>query len=612
MKKLKIFYKNLQKDKIYEDFLSSMLLLILGIYYYKAFGYMPISEDTGFYGFLSKCISNGSILHVDIPVATNSISLYIIGGVMHFFDASIKIIRLYYLFFNIGLILVVYFIIKKEFSTLYAFSVSLITFVLINIPHIILDLGRNSIVVSLFFIFLGIYIYFSNYKYKFYSYGFLLGMAAINRETFLIIVIVVTLDFIFQIINRKILRNNVLNFFIGILIAFSINAIILTIYGNWLEYIHDMLHLGASFRYSQGFFSIERIKGNILPFIYGYENFYSSVVFLSLIAYTLKTEKKIINYIKFILLPAFLIEAVIINKSCSYSIQPLLVVFSILSIHTIVEFILILEKSIHLENKFIFIGIVFIFMGGDIKNILIQYQSYKDTCKLNKDNKIPDTDPYRLLDVINRIKHESISTHSQYPLLFLSNQFYKPSLPAYIEDLSASANLGSETIWKSSMQILKDNPSNILVDKTTGEFSSKWTELGKIIYDNYIEIAKFSEPKDNNGVMAPYFDRIFISKKYFEKSFKKIGKTSIVLRDNINKNKNNYPIVVKITTQNPLCSKGIIVTSALSSIKYDINTYSDSNISIYSFVLPNNQYVINSSEANCKEYTVQEFVQVIK
>jgi len=239
-----------------------------------------------------------------------------------------------------------------------------------------------------------------------------------------------------------------------------------------------------------------------------------------------------------------------------------------------------------------------------IPNIYNEYSEYAKICRLMKRHQLSNTNSYRILDIINKINYKTITTYSQYPLLFLSSVIYKPTLPAYIEDLSASSNLGRPDIWKASLKKLELNPADIAVDKTTNAFLSRWTELGKLMVSKYITIAYFNKGI-NNGVIFPYKDRISISKKFFKNNFLK--KESLKNFTNSQYyNRYNRPTIIKVSSKNKKCIESLTLKSFHSIIKYDFNLYND--FKLYSFVFPRSKIELINSKNNCN-YDIDVYEQ---
>jgi hypothetical protein len=407
-------------------------------------------------------------------------------------------------------------------------------------------------------------------------------------------------------------------FFFGFLLALSVNAIILTAYGTWGEYLNNMLHSGVSFRYSEGFFSFNRISDNLNTLRYGFEKFYGLVIVLALTSYLFRDNDKLFYYCKFVLAPAFVFEALIINKTVSYSVQPLLIVSIILSFYSFRYLFNLTDmlKKLNVDTKLIGILIVSLLSiyayNKNIINIVSEYRIYNNVAIENKHGDYINSNPSRILDIIGRIEHSSISTYSQYPTLFLSKTKYNTKWPFY-EDLSAAGNMGTKNIWADQMNELSSKkPPDLLIDKTTNSFLSQWTELGEIYSNNYIEIAHFDKVFNKAEIVASYIDRVSISKPHFNSSFKLISDSYVSLDVDLAmvKYQNIYdkPIIIKVIPEKNDCAKGLSVQSGLSEIEYDDQVYKDKHV--YSFILPNNwAYIKNTKNQNCNSYRVYEFKQ---
>ena len=391
-------------------------LFILLFFYLIAWNfwlYMPISEDAGFYGFIAKSVSGGAVLHKDIPIASNSLNIYILALIMKLFGSSLILFKIYHLFFSIALSIVVYFLLKRPFLPIFALVGSLCTGIILHLPHVMLDLGRNSIIVSLFLLFFGVYYYlYSSNKLKYFYFGILVGLSALVRETFLTISLFIIAGLFIELYKKKCNALDVKYFFFGFLLALSINALLLTVYGTWGGYLNDMLHSGVDFRYSEGVFSYNRIFDNLNVWRYGFERYYSSVIVLALISYLFSDNDKLFFYCKFILAPAFVFEALIINKTASYSVQPLLVVSIILSIYTLKHLFSLFNRLKKLNINTKIAGIVIMYLAGtyvydkNIINIVSEHSSYNKVALKNKRGEYIDANPSRILDIIERIEDE--------------------------------------------------------------------------------------------------------------------------------------------------------------------------------------------------------------
>ncbi|WP_024850586.1 ArnT family glycosyltransferase [Hydrogenovibrio kuenenii] len=613
------------KRSFYEQGLLPFLLVLIHSLYLYIFLYFPISEDTGFYGFLAKSIANGAILHTDIPVATNGISIYLMAGLMKVFGPSLELVRLYYWAFYIGVTLLLYFIIKKESGYPFlAFILASVATLLLYSPQVTLDLGRTPIVVSLFLVLLFIHVWFSEIRYRTLYGGVLLGLAAINREPFIFILLAVFVYFLSQVYRNQIKWKELIGFSLAAALALSINAILLTAYGNWSTYFFDMLHSGAGFRYSGGLLSLERLEQNLHRLTSGYYAYpynlfqYYPIVVLGLTSYFFKTESNLINFIKYIVLPAFVVVEIIINKTASYSIQPIIVCLTVLSSLSIVNIFKKFESYINnfagaRKNSLLFVDwlllvglLVFIFVLPSVAFMYKGYKLYYFPSVLLKTGAAMDATPKRLLAVTNRIHHRTVSTFSQYPFLFLSNTNYRPKMP-YAEDLTMPYNMGRPELRTSQLNMLRKNPPDLYVDKSGGkDFLSKWTDLGGIVANEYILIAYFFRPKD---VFEQYRERIFLSKKLFKKTFFKMSQSNGVANEMLVNHSNSSTIFKVTPVAGRKCLGGLSVVSGVNHVQYDYNYFKDSDDGVYIFVQPNAQFKIYNSQLGCNQFKVEGFQQ---
>lgn len=564
------------------------IVIFLGLLLYVTFFTylywdLPIHEDNGYYAFLSKAMSSGSILHIDIPAQTNGIILYLIAFLFQFTGIDIHVYKGVHLFFHFGLGWIFYLLLRNYISPYFAFIVTLVVMIFLGLPSIAFDMGRNPIEIALFFIFLGIY-YFHKQK-SIFLFAFFLGCAALVRETFLIVPLVVLATYIKQYFWIE--RTKIYTFVLGLMIALSINALILTYYGSWSEYFFDMLHSGTGFRYGHGFFSWVRIRENIKMLIFGYSNYPLIIFFvpmsLGFMSYKFDFRDKTIDLIKFIIFPTFIFEAIFINKTADYSIFPML------TIATFLAGLAFARLETPKVKKSIVLGSVATFIG--IVGIYYNYFYYSQSVLSHKMNNV---DPNRLVDVINRIPHKTIAAFSEYPALFLSKNMYNIKYP-YVEDLSASYNLGRPQMRIDQLNKMKINPPDIYIDKTTDLYLSKEDELGKILDQNYYKIADFGiNSKDK---FYGYKERVLISKALLT-TFSKTRSIHIdskaMSKIQILRQKNT---IAKIDS-NTFCAQKLILQNDESNIGYNLKE-SDNSV-LMSFVKKNmNLHIINTSGTDC-------------
>lgn len=561
-------------------FLGLLLYVILFTYLYWD---LPIHEDNGYYAFLSKAMASGSILHIDIPAQTNGIILYLIAFLFQFTGSDIHIYKGVHLLFHFAFGWIFYLLLKSYVQKYYAFVVSIVILLFLGVPSIAFDIGRNPIEIALFFIFLGIY--YLHKQENIFWFAFFLGCAALVRETFLVVALFVLAAYVKQYFWIE--RTKIYTFVLGLIIALSVNALILAHYGSWNGYFFDMLHSGTGFRYEHGFFSWMRIRENIKMLIFGYSN-YPLIIFLvpmilGFVSYKFDFRDKTINLIKFIIFPAFIFEAIFINKTADYSIFPMLTIATFLAGLTFKRLVTPKVKNI------IIFGSVVTLMG--IVGIYYNYFHYTQSVLSHKTNNV---DPYRLVDIINRIPHKTIAAFSEYPALFLSKNMYNTKYP-YVEDLSAPYNLGRPQMRIDQLDKMKTNPPDIYIDKTIDCYLSKEDEFGKILDQNYYEIADFDiNSKDK---FYRYKERVLISKALLNR----FQKTSSMHIDTKAKSKmqilSQQNSIAKIDL-NTLCAQKLILQNDESNIGYNLNE--SGNLVLMSLVKKNtNLHIINTSNTDC-------------
>ncbi len=150
---------------------------------------------------------------------------------------------------------------------------------------------------------------------------------------------------------------------------------------------------------------------------------------------------------------------------------------SILDAIVVNEYINLFKKKKYMDNLLYILFISFgalVWLGWSLNYIKRLEKHYKDFFKLSKDNKIviiPNTNSdehtQRMLYIVNKIPHKTISSVSQFPLLFLSSQQYPANF--FIEDLTAAANLNIHKLFRLQLDYLKNPGVDILASKTTLE-----------------------------------------------------------------------------------------------------------------------------------------------
>jgi hypothetical protein len=544
----------------------------------RVFIYLPLSEDAGFYAYMAKAVANGAVLHRDITVSTHSSYIYLNALFFKFFESSVFLYRVLAIIPEIILASTLSVWLQKRYG-LFLTTICITTFVVIlNNPHVTLDVGRNNHLLAIALLWGAIYFLLIKRVPSALIAGVLLGLAVTVREPY----VLYGLPLLWIAFERKVARN----YFLGGVLVAIIWSIFLLIEGQLSQYLKDILFSGSKFRYGVdgiGFFDPRRIISNVKALEHGAKNFYGVFLFLAFLIYVFKSKDYVINAFKFLLLPMSLFIEICVNKSTEYSIQPIMFFITVL----LAEFLNILKDIIkstvvkmpssdypNILLFTIFIGFSWSFLVANWN----QYSAYIEVSKNNKKNALSDSIPLRGLAVINQIPHESIATTSEYPLLFLSKQKY-PNLYPFVEDLTAGINSGRDDITRAQIELLGTDRVDIIVIKTSTEFTNAPSAISESI-KNYKLIAEFSKPTQN-PVVAPYGERIYLSKDLIKNQF-----ISTEIQGN--------------TINNSIEVKGVSLVKLTNIDLCSFTAYTDSNPRISSQSIKGSLYIWTSGAREIK------------
>jgi hypothetical protein len=591
------------KQQLHAKRLWLFLTILIGLltFYCTSFWHVPLSEDAGLYGYFSRAIANGMVLHKDTFLSSNSIAIYVTALIFRFAGSSLDLYRLIHAVGLFSLVLAIYFIVSKGKNYGRGFLAASLAGIFSVLPHIILDLGRNYIVWATGFLLVGFSIQSSNIKRKEIYSGVLLGIAALIRETFVLAGIGLLAYEIGRLAFHKEQKGRdsyrpVLVLGTAFLLTLSLNAIILTYYGTWGGYLRDMLQSGTSFRYQSGLLDPTRIQENLSQLRTGFSNFYSPLLLLALLSYFIAIKDGFVSYVKFLLVPVFVVEVIVVNKTSSYSIIPILVFASILSSYLVFELRDVFTRSRQFRVftlKVVAFALVLPFVAIGIVNCTLntarEFHAYYNVAQEMSNTKLSDSNEHtsRILYVVDLLPHATVSTNSEYPFLLLAKKFYGTS--PFVEDLSASANLNRPDIWEAQLESIKRTPPDLLISKTTGSYLSKWTDLGEIADEDYIIVYDF--PFAALGP-TPYKERVSLSKNAFYKSYT-LWKEETAEGTFEGFNDCSDGIIVSVSTSLPEDIKTYSITAKLSKVQYAEEYTND--LVIYSLVPPKSEFKIETA-----------------
>lgn len=580
------------------------ILFSLTFTYTYFFWNLPLSEDAGYYAFLSKAISNGITLHNDMPVTTNSLLLYITAGIFKLVGSTKLVFRLIYAVGYLVFILSMYQLICLQRSKHEAFIASLCAAVLIMIPHVMLDLGRNQIIWSLAMMMIGLYWVVCS-RYYFVA-GSSFAIAALMRETFLIVVVAMCLALAFNRLLTLPKRYSfhairpVIFFYCGVIMGLSINALLLTYYHAWNSYFADMLHSGVSFRYSHTF-ALKHIIKNISQFSHGFNHFYGAIICFAVLSYLFRTKLTLINWLKYLLLPLFFIEAVIVNRTTTYSIVPTLAVCSILSLYFWAECItFILTTSNHfIKRSLLFLVVTsmsLIAVSYHVPEIYHEYYAYYQIAKNDKAQSAYWVTE-RVKNIISNLPVTTkISTGSMYPLLFEMNAV-SYAFP-YLYDLTMPLNLFRPDVLKGQIISLNQQEADIIIFKTMTDFNLSHLKE-EMINNNYIVIADFNAAREST--VASYKNRILMSKQFFTAHYTHTYSRREKLNDSVItiKNPSVKAIIIGVRPTSEPCMLTLRVKNDIKEVSYQTNDYKTP--AFYSLILPKSSVVIAQTQMCSKK-----------
>jgi hypothetical protein len=579
----------------------------------------PVSDDTGFYGFVARAMAHGVVLHRDIPIATNSLGLYALAMLFRVFGSSVQLIRAVFLL-GLGAVTAgVYLLVSRDRDRWTGLLAAIIAFAFMADPLLWFDFGGNWIMWALAWVVAGL-------LYRLLAapgprteaiVGVALGLAALTRETFLVVAIgycaYILLSDSYGPFRERI--RPLFGSLAGLASALSVNAVLLTVYGVWSEYLRDMLQSGVAFRYGAGavgLLSMDRISMNVAQLTTNNNDpaglpSYFAVVALGAVSYLMPAETDTERLLKWWLVPALVVEAVLMNRTWPYHAVPLVMAFSVLTSITLVRLARLVRRILRPGHTTSSRAYTVIVTALVVLIVTVSFQHRGDVARgYEAGIDSAAAEPYwdarsiassnehslRQLAVIRAIPHRSIAAVSQYPLLLLSPVAY-PCRP-FIEDLTAARNLNRPDLWKAQMAALRRGAPDLIALKSisAGPFSMHMDEadpdgLGPAIGgDRYKTVAAFGMALHAREIL---WDRIMIRKTLVD-SYATVDRRDVQTAapavgapaEHHDVNTTGLDVIVRMTAASGKMPEGAAISSGVSTVVWTAVETSTSDL--YSFV----------------------------
>lgn len=525
-----------------EDVIGFSLIIALVTVYFTVFGRMILTEDTGFYGFLARSILGGAVLHRDIPVATNSVGIYLTALLFRVTGPSVTALRLFHL---VGLAVVLgglYLLVSRLSGWWSALATTSVAGLFVANPAVMLDLGSNFLYWSIGLLLLGVCVdqTTSREPRLMMLSGSLFGFAALFRETFIVFALVYWLYLGAAAVVaslrgqewRRPLQRAVL-FGVGVLLAVSVNALLLTVNNTWPEYFRAMFVSGREARYAAGIVAPRRLLTNINRWIHypGHKMMPDALLLLAaLVAYVPRSTDRVVRTVKWLLIPAALFEALVINNTFQYHVAPLvtmaaLLVGLVLQPNRIADWVhgrAAIPGSAMLQFAMVAASVTGVLMAVASGYVPMAFHSLDVSLGADTATRFGSKVNSEVLSSIaDQVPHRRITADAQWQFLLLVRNA-SPGRP-FIEDTTAAFNLHRPDIWRRTMEMINADQVDLLGSKThRRSYPSpgvvfQGTDWGQLIADKYMYLADLSfDARTDYFSPRRYSDRLMIRRGLVE------------------------------------------------------------------------------------------------
>ena len=502
-------------------------------------------EDMGFYGTISRFITLDCLPHRDFPLGTNSICLYMLSFLMLALGESGQILKAFGIF-SCGIACLSFILFMSTFIKNKAaiFLGTALSFTLLCTPYFQLGGGRNFLFFSMAMYFLSIYV-FRKYKDKLghLNAGILLSLFVLSNESFAPVFLVTALHWLYQMFRAKSSMGNYVYLSLGIASPLALFLGDMALHSQLTNYFTDMITMGAGSRLNASL--IDRLLSNSKFWDYGFYTFWgwAAIGFLLCLIGPYQKDsfcgdRESFISLNFVYVPLLAAWVFLGSATREYHIQialPILATITIMGVINIFKYIIAARRDpFHFGLLVIWPPLVLAPLA-----LLGTYHMYQATIQATNEHMqvISESQEmaymthsetgdillacneasFRSAHRLNNVHYETISTFSQYPLLLALKNINFPRPGPFLADLSLPGNSGGLVNFDAYHKALDELPTDVLILKSTGGYSSFHDPFFAMCDRNFSIVAEFSGAWSH--WQANHTDRIYFSKKFINKNF---------------------------------------------------------------------------------------------
>jgi len=539
----------------------------IGLVFTLPFLGLPMSEDMGYYGWLSRLVNAGYVPHNDWPVGQNSLSIYLNAAVMRLFGETPLVFRLIYVFFTAVFCSVFYALCRAALASrgkaLLAVAAACL---FVYQPQLQAGLGRNHLIPVMALFCGGILCALSaEGKRGMFFAGLLCGLGFSFNESVVPFCLVPPLIYLFNRGTRG-FAGALLSSALGSLLSLAVPLWLFWHYGNFQAYLNDFFYLGVGFRVSGAYSN--RI-GNYIFISWDLWRIYAALLAAWLPSFLTAERPSGEKLIARIVVPVTAVVVLLVNATREYHLMMLTPFLCISAVESLslawgklrdaapllsggwkdrIKQMAASEVEIGggrtLKHAFYAVAVpAVLFAVVNLYALAYDYSSALRGSMLYWDyfvagHRLPhDQNEIRSAEVLNLLPHDRVAAFSQYPTLFLLDRV-SVGRPM-VEDFTVAFNSMGYYTMTDIVSGMKEKPPSIYVGKRLNDAESWRTGYMKLfLKDRYIMLADFKNPargysklryvSGNTWNQRHYRSDIYYLKKEFETAFAPVGKLRIL------------------------------------------------------------------------------------